>query len=52
MKKIVSISITALLFLGFCKKPQSTIYKTIGTIERYDSKLDEIISPNAKIEII
>ena len=52
MKKIVSISITALLFLGFCKKPQSTIYKTIGTIERYDSKLDKIISPNAKIEII
>src|SRR6187402_1406057 len=48
MKKIVSISITALLFLGFCKKPQSTIYKTIGTIERYDSKLNEIISEGYK----
>lgn len=52
MKKIILISITGLLFLGFCKKPQTTVYKTIGTIERYDSKLDEIISPNSKIEII
>mgnify|MGYP001268548253 FL=1 len=52
MKKIISISIIGLLFLSFCKKPQTTVYKTIGTIERYDSKLDEIISPNAKIEII
>lgn len=52
MNKFLSISIISLLFLGFDKKPESTIYKTIGTIERYDSKLDEIISPDAKIEII
>lgn len=52
MNKLLSISIISLLFFGFDKNPQSTIYKSIGTIERYDSKLDEIISPDAKIEII
>ncbi len=52
MNKYISIAIIALLFLSFGKKPQPTIYKTIGTIERYDSKLDKIISSNAKVEII
>lgn len=51
MKNFFSIIIIALLFLSFGKS-QPTMYKTIGTIEKYDSKLDEIISPNAKIEII
>ena len=52
MKNFISIMIMSLLFLSFDKKSQPTIYKTIGTIEKYDSKLDEIISPDAKIEII
>src|SRR5438477_747566 len=33
-------------------QPSSTKYKTIGTIERIDPALDNIISPNAKIEVI
>jgi gluconolactonase len=33
-------------------QPASTKYKTIGTIERIDPALDNIISPNAKVEVI
>ena len=55
MKNIFSI-----LFIIICiacnnhssEKKETTVYKTIGTIERVDPSLDNIISPNAKAEVI
>jgi gluconolactonase len=39
------------LFLStFCKA--QTTYKTVGTIERYDSAINRLLSPGAKAEII
>ena len=55
MKKIVFSSLL-FVFLG-CNsntenKKQEMNNTNIGTVERLDSALDKIISPNAKIEII
>lgn len=33
-------------------KKEESMYKTIGSIERYDAALDNIVSANAKIEVI
>jgi len=34
------------------QKEQTTMYKTIGSLEKYDDALDDIVSKNAKAEII
>jgi gluconolactonase len=52
-----SFAILGLIFLFACsnnntEKEVKTKYKTIGSIERLDPALDNIISSNAKIEII
>src|SRR6476620_690755 len=39
------------LFSATCCMAQTT-YKTVGVIERYDSAIDKILSPDAKAEII
>ena len=55
MKKYILIYFVAIL--SSCnnkpsEKKEASMYKTIGSIERLDAALDNIISPNAKIEII
>jgi gluconolactonase len=49
-------SILCLLSIFACNNPsvkkEESMYKTIGTIERLDAALDNIISKDAKIEII
>jgi len=55
MKKYIIIYFVAIL--SSCnnnpsEKKEASMYKTIGSIERLDPALDNIISPNAKIEII
>ena len=47
MKKIL---VACLLFNITCKAQKS--YPTIGSIERYDSAINKILSPNARAEII
>ena len=55
MKQLLSI-ISLLAFVSCNNNPkqkeQTNMYKTIGKIEKYDTSLDSIISPNAKAEII
>ncbi len=48
MKKLLLILLVACVSACQTKKP----YPTIGEIERLDTSLDSIISPNAKVEII
>ncbi len=54
MKFIISILITINIIACISKqsKKQEAMYKTTGTIEKYDEALDSIINPNAKPEII
>ena len=50
-------AILCLIFLFACNnntdnKKEEQVYKTIGSIEKFDPALDNIVSSNAKIEII
>src|ERR1043165_4040516 len=47
----MKILLPVFLFLVTHSLAQTT-YKTVGTIERYDSAINQIISPDAKAEII
>ncbi len=49
---LVTLSIVFLLSDTSFGQLSSTKYKTIGTIERIDPSLDNILSPNAKVEVI
>ncbi|MFL5808032.1 MAG: SMP-30/gluconolactonase/LRE family protein [Flavisolibacter sp.] len=48
MKKLLVIC----SFLILMNSQAQTIYKTIGVIERYDSSISQILSPDAHVEII
>ena len=47
----MKVLIPFFLFLSTCCMAQTT-YETIGTIERYDRAINEILSPGAKAEVI
>src|SRR5689334_9824889 len=48
MKKLPAIFLLLLAMNSQCQ----TVYKTVGTIERYDSSINQILSRDAKAEII
>ena len=54
--KCIIASIFAIAILACNNNPsdkkEESMYKTVGSIERYDAALDNIISANAKIEVI
>lgn len=55
MKKIIIFSLLAVIIAcnnNTENKNQEMAYKSIGSIERFDPALDNIVSSNAKIEII
>ena len=47
----MKVLLPVFLFL-FTVCTAQTTYKTIGAIERYDSSINQLISPDAKAEII